>query len=808
MGVFSALVTDLPSQSVAWSVNGIAGGSAEVGTISSSGTYVASASAESVSISCTSAVSPSLSSSINVSILNPLPTITSVTVLSSDDRGLIVDIAGTGFLSQSLASVDGTEASTEFLSGSELHASAQTTTSGLTVAVEVSNPDPGAATSNEIDVTLPPSTLGHVTGCTSPYANPSPGGSYGVYNALYFTVNPQTTLIGVPSYTSNTIFWTSREAKPGESVLMTGAFTGESKTVRVASIPPGTVDWHSVVKARGTVIPTTQQGTTGLSFLVPLSFPEGVYGFEIDDPSAPPILGLANEPSLEWAIGVPSTTDPRAALQSQVHDCGAEPGEILRIFGKNFSASNQIILEAMDGSDTLIEPIELDSNSISAQVPESLGAGQYYLWVGSDPWSATSSPAVSLSVIARPHVAIRNAECSVLVGDGKTDNTLLLQSCLDKNAPKAVPGSLVYINIPSGVFVLTNGITIRSGEILVGTAPSDTQIIGESPDPQPNAWFTVPQYAGMANLAIKARNATYLVTGSDLTGNPTDSGHVFLNNMVFDSTPAGSNSGTWGMVALSGPDLQVYKSTFLSGTVENLGIYKGDGVLVSDNTFIDNNSLSHFDGDQNIIVENNSVYSETGPAPNNPGSLYFTRCFCVDSNPYVTRNEYIGYNTIRDLGSAIGQLINFDGGAGAYYGPVASSTMETIVLADDPSWVWTGTGDLEGVSVAIVLGTGVGQQSFIKSVNGRTITLESPWKVMPDSTSVVVITASEQNLIIAHNTITNTLGTSIWVARSVDAVIEDNLLSNSGQGILPLGFWSLWRSRSLSSHNEHGYPSQ
>jgi hypothetical protein len=119
-----------------------------------------------------------------VSILNPLPAISSVKVLSSDDRGLIVDIAGTGFLSQSLASVDGTEASTEFLSGSELHASAQTTTSGLTVAVEVSNPDPGAATSNEIDVTLPPSTLGHVTGCTSPYANPSPGGSYGVYNAL------------------------------------------------------------------------------------------------------------------------------------------------------------------------------------------------------------------------------------------------------------------------------------------------------------------------------------------------------------------------------------------------------------------------------------------------------------------------------------------------------------------------------------------------------------------------------------------------------------------------------------------------
>jgi hypothetical protein len=49
-----------------------------------------------------------------------------------------------------------------------------------------------------------------------------------------------------------------------------------------------------------------QQGTTGLSFIVPSSFPTGVYGFQIKDPAAPPVLALANVPSLNWAIGVPS----------------------------------------------------------------------------------------------------------------------------------------------------------------------------------------------------------------------------------------------------------------------------------------------------------------------------------------------------------------------------------------------------------------------------------------------------------------------------------------------------------------------
>ena len=94
----------------------------------------------------------------------------------------------------------------------------------------------------------------------------------------------------------------------------------------MAFVPPGTTDWQALVRGSVTVVPTIQQGTTGLSFIVPSDFPPGVYGFEIEDPSAPAVLGLANVPSLSWAIGVPSTTDAITALQHQVYDCGAEGG--------------------------------------------------------------------------------------------------------------------------------------------------------------------------------------------------------------------------------------------------------------------------------------------------------------------------------------------------------------------------------------------------------------------------------------------------------------------------------------------------
>ena len=42
-----------------------------------------------------------------------------------------------------------------------------------------------------------------------------------------------------PKYSSNHIFWLSRENAPGQSVVMSGAFTPGSKNIRLARIPFG-----------------------------------------------------------------------------------------------------------------------------------------------------------------------------------------------------------------------------------------------------------------------------------------------------------------------------------------------------------------------------------------------------------------------------------------------------------------------------------------------------------------------------------------------------------------------------------------
>jgi hypothetical protein len=656
-----------------------------------------------------------------------------------------------------------------------------------------SSSGPGSSGGESGPVVPVPAALQPLTGCANPNTG-VPNDDWGTSaTPVYTFVSNRTPLVGTPVYTSNLAFWTSHETSPGQSILLAGAFTDAIKTARLAFIPTGTVDWETLVRGSTTVVSTTQQGTTGLSFIVPRSLPAGVYGFEIEDPSAPPIRGLANVPSLNWAIGVPPTRDPTQALQHQVYDCGVEPGGTLRLFGKNFTALNQVVLQSSSGTAYTLTPSKMDSNSITAPVPSTLAQGTYNVWIGSSPWDATSSPAGQINVYLPLSRTVLNFSCSNMVGDGVTDNTRSLQSCLDRYAPVSSK-EVAYITIPAGTFVLTTGVTGYPFEVLVGVSPTMSNFIGQPEGKPPTTWFNIPNYFGLVNLSLQApANPNLLLSSGTTTGNPLTSGHLFFDNVNFDSTVDASN-GAESMFALAGPDIQVYNSYFLSNSNQVFDINFGDGGIVSGNHMVLNNwtGLGITDS-QNIIFEGNLTDSQNTPGEGNAGhsggsGLSISRGNSQFGQSALSRDIYIGYNTFQNMGSNDQQVITNDGDGGAYYGPVTSSTANTVTLADDPAWNWMGTTNPEAAVIAIVAGKGVGQYSFLKNYSGRTINLETPWKVLPDGTSVVVISQYELNMTIANNTITNTLGASIVLADALEGLIEGNLLINSGAGVLVSAF--------------------
>lgn len=581
---------------------------------------------------------------------------------------------------------------------------------------------------------------------------------------------------------------------------MTGAFTPAPKTVRIALIPPGTNDWQSVVSSSTSVVSATQKGTpeggspapaetTWLSFIVPPHLPSGVYGFEIIDPTTAPVFGIANEPAINWVIGVPSQTDPATALQEEVHDCGAEPGENLRIFGKNFSPSNQVILQSSTGDEYPLKISRNDSNSLIAAVPSNLPAGVYNLWVGDSPWDTTSSAASQITLYAQQSYKINSVSCPLIAGT--VDNTAALQACLDQNAPAPGAKTITYISVPAGKFTISDTLYPHSYEVLLGISASNTQLVGTSATP-PSTWLALPQFFGMANISITAPADPNLVTASNIwNSSPLTEGHYYFSGVHFQDTGEVLNIGEQ-LFVLSGPDIQVYNSYFLSSQYQAFDIDLGDGAIVAGNTFILNGYVGNgIEDSQNIIFEKNTTTSQHIPVPNqlagkaNAGSgLGISRGNSQWGPSALSRNIYVGYNTFESMGITGQQIITNDGDGGSYLGPITTSTATEVTLANDPSWNWMGTTNPEAAVMAIVSGRGEGQYSFLAGWNGRTIELASPWKVLPDSTSVVVIAQYELNMTYANNKMANTLGSTIVLGDSLESVVEDNIMINSDQGIL------------------------
>jgi uncharacterized protein (DUF1800 family) len=151
----SATVTNTSNTAVTWQVNGVAGGSSATGTISATGLYTPPAtipSPNTLTITAVTQATPVASASLTESILNPIPVVSSAhateTVIGGTSYSL--DVMGTGFISTSQLQVGGVTVPSTLVSSTELRSTGTITVAAgvTTVAVVVTNPDPGTMTAN------------------------------------------------------------------------------------------------------------------------------------------------------------------------------------------------------------------------------------------------------------------------------------------------------------------------------------------------------------------------------------------------------------------------------------------------------------------------------------------------------------------------------------------------------------------------------------------------------------------------------------------------------------------------------------
>jgi uncharacterized protein (DUF1800 family) len=152
---FQFYVWRTPNKLLIWTLNGVRGGNALVGTITAEGLYTAPLipPATNIVLTATSVANPAASTSAAITVLNPLPTISSVTPAKITPGPFTAVIDGSGFVPTSTVRLAGESLTTTFVSPTRLSVSgtARLVPGGL-LAVTVGNPDPGAAVSTAVAV--------------------------------------------------------------------------------------------------------------------------------------------------------------------------------------------------------------------------------------------------------------------------------------------------------------------------------------------------------------------------------------------------------------------------------------------------------------------------------------------------------------------------------------------------------------------------------------------------------------------------------------------------------------------------------
>jgi hypothetical protein len=151
---FSAVVSGSSNQAVTWQVNGVAGGSAAAGTIDASGNYTAPNAVpgtNTVTVAAVSATNASANGTSSVTLLNPIPVLTSVSPSTVTTGSMALTLTGSNFVQGAQASFGGTALNATFVSSTQLTATGTAATAG-SFGVTVANPNPGGSSSSSITV--------------------------------------------------------------------------------------------------------------------------------------------------------------------------------------------------------------------------------------------------------------------------------------------------------------------------------------------------------------------------------------------------------------------------------------------------------------------------------------------------------------------------------------------------------------------------------------------------------------------------------------------------------------------------------
>ena len=298
---FTSYVTVSPS-TLAWSVNGIAGGNATYGTITANGLYSAPAVIPPdnvVKVRATSTAKPAIYGESSVTISQPTPWVWSTypnALTTGTSRS--IKLNGSNFIPQAVVNVGGVPWTTTYINATTLTAVGDLPAAG-TFAVTVTHPNPGGVTSQGYNIkatTAPPAEISVTVSPTS--------ASLALAASTQFTASVAVTWSATAGTISSTGLYTAPATMPASPAVTVRA----TSTANPAKYAQATVTLQSGNPGGGGGTP----GNNGSNLSAGRFLEQAAFG-----PTNPAIADVQAKGNVQWLDDQISLAETQIAIPPQ-----------------------------------------------------------------------------------------------------------------------------------------------------------------------------------------------------------------------------------------------------------------------------------------------------------------------------------------------------------------------------------------------------------------------------------------------------------------------------------------------------------
>jgi hypothetical protein len=626
-----------------------------------------------------------------------------------------------------------------------------------------------------------------------------------------------------PDVRQSSTAWVTGEGFTGASVRYSAPITITAANVRAeiaAGIEGATpaIDWNTTGQDgqatvyRDDVInanPVIDQGPSGQN-------PNAraySFAFAVRSPAGISKTLIGNRPRIFSTSG----TDP-ARLYS---------GELIAITGQHLAATSvEPTVWLWDGT-TPVDPARLYQlptlspggrgtgytrdvrrSCLFVTVPREIPAGDYYLLASTSEnrFGLSEPKAFLVHIMGSPDpwlssATVLNGAGEIQSGDDITDEMVAGLPEIAKVATEATPAVIL---LPPGVFYISKSIAWPANVGLIGAGMDATRLV-----PNPTLEGDFAEDADRIPAGPKGRSGLIRITGSntlfkDLTLDlaPDESRQTVRALVVAGS---GINRARFERVRFTSPLAAENSYGYCEGLIYRWGLWKAwrfdgcefrgqqifegtDGAL---NGFATNGA---FDGGLVLGGSFQSIWGRLSGSTFGPAFGRGTLLYGIDVSR--TRRGFAFSAGTGSLESVIAccnfsdMLSEYGNGEtilhesrGSAFGAVIAATPTTFKIGKD-------TTDRARWTVAILSGKGRYQYRLIKSSTAGTHTLEKPWEIVPDATSLVLVVQCPTDCCYVGNRFIDCVGGVTLYGSSFGCLVNSNWMRDSHEGVLVNTNWN------------------